>query len=100
MHVRVLPEGDVLPVPQQLRLGCAHLAPWTTRPFDPQWLCEEALKRCETTLPAAASFVGGPLELSYWLAANLPLGTRSRYGAQRVLTRRTCKGRERAGYLP
>ena len=57
-----------------------------------RWLAEKAMKLCRTVLPAAASWqwsgveggrlmsgvAHGALELSYWLAANLPLGVESR----------------------
>ncbi len=80
MHVRVLPEGNVSRLPAPIALGAAHWQPWAARGFDPTWLAERATQLCGAVLPAAAGFRGGPLELSYWLAGNLPLGIDKRCG--------------------
>ena len=51
------------------------------RSFDPLWLSDHAKRLCATVLPAASSHldqVTGALELSYWLASNMPLGVESR----------------------
>ncbi|GAX80837.1 hypothetical protein CEUSTIGMA_g8272.t1 [Chlamydomonas eustigma] len=78
MDVRVLPEGEVHPLPLPWRQGLAHWPAWAARSQDPAWLSTRALHLCRIMLPAAVHFSGGALELSYWLAANLPLGIETR----------------------
>ena len=81
MQVRVLPEGSVPRPPAALREGACYHALWAAKPWDTAWLSMRALRLCATVLPAASehsSAAGGALELSYWLAANLPLGVDSR----------------------
>jgi hypothetical protein len=80
MDVRVLPEGKVPPLPLPWRQDLAHWPAWVARGHDPAWLSARARHLCGAVLPAVEHFSGGAQELSYWLAANLPLGIETRCG--------------------
>lgn len=71
--VDILPDPPVSRVPADFREGRCHWGAWATRSFDAYYLADLAKRRLAGRLPAAAGYAGGPRELSYWLAANLPV---------------------------
>eukprot|EP00798_Chlamydomonas_sp_ICE-L_P007467 gene7467-608_t len=74
IRVRVLPSGDVTPLPRPIKEGHAYIPLWAARPFDPTYLVARAQKLCANVLPHAGRYEGTPQAYSFYLAANLPIG--------------------------
>ncbi|KAK9812881.1 hypothetical protein WJX72_005161 [[Myrmecia] bisecta] len=76
--VTIIADWPPLHVPREVRALCTYWGPWAHRPFDAYRLAASAQRLFACLAPKARPFCGDPLELSYWLASNLPLKDETR----------------------
>lgn len=70
--VTVLDDQEALRVPPEAVLGLSYWQPSTWQLFDSYALATSLCDLCSKLFPRADGYEGGPLGLSWWLAANLP----------------------------
>lgn len=74
----VLDDYEALRVPGEAALGLFHWQPSIWKLFDSYAVAAELRGLCSEMMPDVPAYEGGPMGLSWWLAANLPSNLRRR----------------------